>query len=396
MANVWTYWKCTSCDSVIRGDCRECPKCGAPIPGNVKYMMPDNPEIVKAVAEGKVFTKEDIVQKAVTYVEPERERKQPNWKCEYCGYQNRFEDTTCVSCGAGKEEAKEDYFGNRPVMDSKNKQDYENRTGTAYVSPPEPTKPVLEPTVPEPLPEKTSLVNTVLEFFKNNWKILSGAVLGVLAVIFLIWLFTPIQRVSTIQRFGWERSIQVEKFTECHESDWNLPPGAKLERTAQEIHHYEKVLDHVEHKSRQVSEQVQDGYDIHYRDLGNGQAEEVKTPRYKTVTRTEYYDENVYRQEPVYRTKYYYEIGRWKKAESLNSAGADQNPYWHDTTLPENIGNPVYGDKRLGDRKERYYAVILDDKEQFQEVNYSQSEWEQHTVGEEITYKTFRFSQKPL
>ena len=46
MANVWTYWKCSCCESIIRGDNRVCPGCGTPIPNGVKYLMPDNSEVM--------------------------------------------------------------------------------------------------------------------------------------------------------------------------------------------------------------------------------------------------------------------------------------------------------------------------------------------------------------
>ena len=158
------------------------------------------------------------------------------------------------------------------------------------------------------------------------------------------------------------------------------------------------MLDHYEKKSRQVAEQVLDGYDKSYRDLGNGQAEVVETPRYRTEYRTEYYDEPVYRQVPEYRTKYYYDIGRWKSIYSLDSSGSDHEPYWHRDadSLPSSVSNPAYGNKRLGSRQEKYYAIIQDAKKREQKVEYSYADWMATQIGDKISYKTFRFSQKPL
>ena len=34
--HVWTYWKCATCSSIIRGDSRTCPNCGTPISENDK------------------------------------------------------------------------------------------------------------------------------------------------------------------------------------------------------------------------------------------------------------------------------------------------------------------------------------------------------------------------
>lgn len=399
---VYTYWKCDCCDSIIRGDSRECPVCGMPIPNGVKYLMPDDPIIQDAITSGNICTggttgtkpEQHIDENGIVseIVAPELESDKPNWNCNYCGYQNRFENTTCEGCGAGKEEATSDYFGNKPVMDENNKQDYNRRTGLEYT----------EPTPdPEPEPETTSnyapshihtpdIVSSVLDHFGA----IVASVLAIIVIALFIWLFTPITRTATIQSFNWNRSIDVETYTLQHESGWSVPNGAHVTSEKQEIHHYDSVLDHYETKTRQVSERVQDGYTTHYRDLGNGQAEVVKEPKYKTVYRTETYKEPVYRKVPVYKTKYYYDIGRWIVTDQLVTAGADQNPYWHETDIPEAVSSPNYGDEQLGSRDETYVAVIFD--EGLQNVKYNYDEWKNLEVGQEITYKTFRFSHKPL
>lgn len=371
--NVYTYWKCQSCGGIVRGDSRSCPACGDPIPNGVKYIMPDDPIVQDAMASGKILIgsatktkpEQHIDEKGVVseVVAPELESDKPNWNCNYCGYQNKFENTTCEGCGAGKEEATSDYFGNKPVMDEHNKQDYNQRTGLEY------TEPTPEPT-PDPEPETTSnytstgasyihvhdIVSSVLDHFGA----IVASVLAVIVIALFIWLFTPITRTATIQSFNWNRSIDVETYTLQHESGWSAPSGASVTSKRQEIHHYDSVFDHYETKTRQVSERVQDGYTTRYRDLGNGQAEVVHEPKYKTVYRTETYQEPVYRKVPVYKTKYYYDIGRWIVTDQLVTAGADQNPYWPETDIPETVSNPNYDDEQLGSRSETYVAVIFD------------------------------------
>lgn len=396
--NVWTYWKCSSCGSIIRGDSRECPNCGTPIPSGVKYLMPDNPEVVSAIQNGTVLIKGEkhVDEKGIVaeVVSKEQESDKPNWNCVYCGFQNRFEDTTCQGCGAGKEESDSDYFGNKPVMDKHNQDDYERRTGTRYEppdEPPMPPKPVLTPNY-TPEPERPS--GRILELLGAYWK--KGAIAaGVIFLIaFLFWLLMPITRTATVTGFEWERSIAVEEYTLCHEDDWSLPQGAELTSQRQEIRHYDKVLDHYETKTRQVAEQVFDGYDTSYRDLGNGQAEVVQTPRYRTEYRTETYEEPVYRQEPVYRTKYYYDIGRWKEVSAIFTSSADQSPYWGETSLPTSVPNPDYGDRKQGSRHESYYAVILSEQGNIRNVEYGFTEWSELSVGDTIFYKSWRFSDR--
>ena len=213
LANVWTYWKCPSCGAIIRGDSRECPNCGTPIPAGVRYLMPDDPEVIAAVANGSVLTKErEVVTEAVTEVSKEEEREKPNWVCDYCGFQNRYEVELCEGCGAKKEEATQDYFGN-----------------DLQPKPEPPRRPEVRP--PEPPVQSHAPAGGL-------GKKLAAAIALLAAVFFLIWLFFPVTRSSTVQSFGWERSIAVEEFQCCHESDWSLPQGATLTSQRQEIHHY--------------------------------------------------------------------------------------------------------------------------------------------------------------
>ena len=167
--------------------------------------------------------------------------------------------------------------------------------------------------LPEPqlTPEPRRLSERILNALRGNARGIASvtALLGIL--VFLIWLFFPVTRTATVQDFEWERSIVVEEYTLCHENDWNVPSGGTITSQKEEIHHYDKVIDHYETKTKKVSERVLDHYDTDYKDLGNGQAKAEKKPVYKTVYHTETYQDPVYRKEPVYKTKYYYDIGRW-------------------------------------------------------------------------------------
>ena len=148
--------------------------------------------------------------------------------------------------------------------------------------------------------------------------------------------------------------------------------------------HYNQVLDHYEKEAYDVYDHDDISYD--YRDLGNGQFEEVKvrTPVY----RTEYRDVPVYRDEPVYAPRYYYEIEKWQYDHSLKSSGNDKSPYWSEVPVLLNDGN--VGSKREGNRYEYYY--IYDAKSRQHEISYSV--WNQLEQGQKIEYKAFRFSSK--
>ena len=58
--------------------------------------------------------------------------------------------------------------------------------------------------------------------------------------------------------------------------------------------------------------------------------------------------------------------------------------------------NPSYGDRREAEHKGTYYAVFKDKKGKKQKKEYPESEWSNLSEGDTISYKTFRFSNKPL
>ncbi len=355
--HVWGYWDCPYCNTKgIRGDNRHCPSCGTPIPPDVRYYMQSG------------------VREEVSEAEKNDEA---NWICEYCSAQNDARDTICKNCGSPREEAERDYFGNA-------------MNGAA---------PAAVQQSPPPA-QSGSFIDGIKSFFdlrdkrkRRRFIIIAGIVLF---FGFVSWLYTPITRSSVIESFEWERITDIEEFRNIEESGWSLPPEAHLRSKRDEIHHYDQVLDHYEQKTRRVSHQVQDGYDISYRDLGNGQFEEVRTPRYRTEWEDETYEEPVYRSVPVYKTKYYYDIDRWIYSTQVAAAGQDHSPHWYDTGLTADVADPVYGDRRERHAEEHYYAVISDPKGSRRVVEYSESDWNALNIGDEITYRTFRYSYEPI
>lgn len=405
--HVYSYWKCNSCDSIIRGDNRSCPNCGTPIPNNVKYMMPDNPTIVEAMKAGTILTGDKKIhtdEKGIRseIVETKDERNLPNWKCHYCGYQNFAEDTSCRGCGAAK--SNDTYYEKISVKSDKDERSYDKdfteisdieeyelvNDYTKPIKKSEPKHYIVEPT-------KKSVWETIKEFLRgSDPRVLITILACAIIIPFLIWLFTPVQREARITSFSWERSIDVEEYKLCHEDDWSVPPGATVTDQRQEIHHYDHVLDHYETRTKQVAERVLVGYETEYRDLGNGQAEVVQTPVYETQYHTETYQEPVYKDVPVYKTKYYYDIGRWKYSISLTTTGFDQTPYWHETDLPISVDNPEYGDLRQGSRHETYRVHLINYDDEKSTITYNYNDWMNLQIGDVLRYKSFRFTDQPL
>jgi hypothetical protein len=129
------------------------------------------------------------------------------------------------------------------------------------------------------------------------------------------------------------------------------------------------------------------GYDtkvVGYRDLGNGQFEEIteQVPVYGT----EEYQEAVYISVPVYETKYYYEIQRWIHGRYVKSSGTGLEPYW---------GEVILGEKeRQGSSSETYTIVGVDEDGEQMTVTMSYDDYMKLEIGAVVKVKvTFGYAE---
>ena len=104
---------------------------------------------------------------------------------------------------------------------------------------------------------------------------------------------------------------------------------------------------------------------------------------YQDETYTETTDKPVYRQEPVYATKYYYEIDKWTVVDTSKSSGNDQNPSWPEPKLKDG--------QRTGAEEEHYFVTATYEKKKGKtetgryEMDFSQ--WKELKKGEKIELK---------
>lgn len=333
------YWDCTYCGhKAIKADVEntKCPTCGKMRGEGVRFYLIDKNEVAN----------KETVEKA---------GKSANWVCEYCNGYNYTSDSTCKHCGSDRRESKEDYFSSQRKI--QNKQEL-NKGSTA------------------PVRDFPSEIHNIREkSHKNRTKLMTWAIITLVAALViggLTWLLIPKTQQVTVTELSWERSIAVEELKTFNESDWSLPAEARLTRSATEFSHYDKVLDHYETVSEQVQKQRISGYETvvtGHRDLGNGLFEEITEQRavYETYWETETKQQPVYRDEPVYRTKYYYEIDRWTHTRNVVTSGKNKDVYWGDVELADK--------ERLGKRSEWYKAVAINKKGKQNTYNFEYSEW---------------------
>ena len=360
-------WDCHYCKTKnIKSRYEECPNCGKPRDKGTRFRMPNQ----------------------ITYVAEEEAKKisrNPDWICDYCGNLNSDNLTSCKSCGAERTSENLDYFTNKAKRDSKaetvssyyeetqndeyedNTSDYSYENNYSYYS---------------------NNNKSGSNFFKNNWKTLTAIPLILALIAGLFFLFTPKQEEIIINGFKWERSIDIQRYQTVKESDWSLPSNARLLYSNLEFSHYQPVLDHYETKTREVPVERQVGtveVVIGHKDLGNGYFEEItdSQPVYETFYETEYYEEAVYRDEPVYLMKYYYEIDKWLYERSVKTDGKDKNAYWGET----NLNN----DERVSSQNETYYIIGTDKKDKIRELKIDYASWVKLETNQSVSVKVTVF-----
>lgn len=367
------YWDCPYCDSTdIDGLVDNCPNCGRHKPENVKYHLKgqhvQENKIYKTaqVDESDVLSTEELHNAGISEEECNGNHKE--WVCSYCNSLNNWADKFCTSCGSPKEEADLEYGMQKREKSSNNLEEYvflrgDDEESSKYFKEKLEEKPKIIAEDNNDFTSKSE--NAEKEYtFKNKlsdlFRLIGGGIADnalpiIMSLIFLFCagvLFYPHKETVTVTGFEWARNISIEDLRTVQESDWSVPSGGRVYKEQTELKTYVSVIDHYETKTETKSRQVIDHYDTEYSYSDNGNGTFTEHTKQVPVYKTEYYEEThqepVYRQDPVYATKYYYDIDKWfDSGRDYPSNGTDQNPYWNtDYTLAEK--------ERDTDRTEKY------------------------------------------
>ena len=319
-------WDCDYCGADrISGEIKICPHCGKPRGKDITFYMAGPKNYV---------------------TDPDKINKNPDWLCPYCNTLNPDDNKFCSACGAAREESEANYFENKEKEKERKEQQ-------------EALKPKEQDT------SSRSAARSRLPLF-----------IGLFAALaLLVFLIMPKTKGLHVDAKSWERSVKVERYQEVQDSSWDLPDGAWNISSREEVYTYNHILDHYETRTREVSEQVLDGYDteVEYRDLGNGYYEEIEhqVPRYRTEYHTETYEEPVYVDVPVFAKKYYYSIMKWLYDRDEVTSGTDTEPYYAELALSDT--------ERESGRSEQYWILSGDKR-----YRISYDLWQQIKTGSDI------------
>lgn len=309
-------WDCEYCGSMGNlGPHAHCSQCGSSRPDDVVFYMPRG-------VEDKVTAEEEL----------KIAKEGANWVCSFCSNNNRQPFNACTSCGALKADS-EKYLVVQDFTES---------------VVPRSSKPQRELTQTKPKKTNNSFI-----------KILGFAALLIIGFFALSQFSTTIN--VDVTQIEWQRNIIIEEYKLVSESDWEVPKGGQTIKSYKDIHHYDQRIVGYNTRSRTVQEAVgSEQYVCGKRDLGNGYFEDKYCTRTIYRDRQEQYEEPVYQEFPVYKTKYDYEIYRWKPYKELKANGNDKLPEWSEISVTVKENKDKF---RISKEIEHYYFEITDHKD---------------------------------
>lgn len=311
-------WDCDYCGNVGNlGPHTHCSQCGSARPADVVFYMP-----------------RDVDTKVTDEAELAAAKAGANWVCVYCSNSNANSYKACVSCGGLKDSSKK----NLEVRE------------------------YMEETVPRSSEPVKVLENQAKPKAKSK-----GFLAKIMAVVMVIAGYFGLDQItSTIEvpvtAIEWVRNIETEEFKLITEESWELPKGGKLIRSFEAIHHYDRRIVGYQTRTRTVKEAVgSEEYVCGKTDLGNGYFEDKYCTRTIYEDREEEYEEPIYQEFPVNKTKYEYEIYRWQPYQKYETKGSDKLPKW--AKLPDFITEDSQK-FRIKSKKQSYYFSIKDNKDE--------------------------------
>lgn len=301
MATYEGKWRCLRCSAVNLGRNAGCLTCGVKRNEDVEFFLDDNAEIV---------SDENFLNQA---------NAGADWICLYCESNNRASEIKCAGCGSSRTE--------------KNKQLVEETRGIGDWS--ETAQKNYRSQTPAPVqPPKPFFSRNLVKFGLLG----IGAFGFIFVALFALLIFISTRTYDTeveISGLDWKRSIAIEEFKTVTETAWEgeVPPNAKVQSNERALHHTDKVPNGTRTVPETYSEQVSDGterYVCGRINKKNGYFEDKYCTRtkYKTVTKTRNKTETIYRDVPVYKTRYTYLIDKWVSIGEKTTSGEDFDPKW--------------------------------------------------------------------
>lgn len=151
-------------------------------------------------------------------------------------------------------------------------------------------------------------------------------ILMIIAVILLIVGLWPRTYIVTVESVTWMSTVEISKLKTCDESGWSIPAGGRLSYSRREVREYD--------------------------------------------------DDD----QPVYDTRYYYEIDRWCHERDVIEQGTDKKTYY---------GIVVFGENEREERRFMTYTITcITEKGKDLTLSVDEKDWRELRAGDHVKVKT--------
>lgn len=356
MATYEGKWRCLRCSGVNLGRNLNCQTCGVKRGDDVEFFLD---------TDAQALTDAEMLRQA---------HAGADWICQYCGGSNRAFETQCSSCGS-QHSAKD----KQRVEETRGAGDWsEEAIKAARIA-------ARQQNFQAQAPKKSFFSSWIFKL------ILVG--LGSIGLLF-VGLFALLVYISTlsypaeleVSGLEWTRTIALEEYKTVQETAWEgeVPQTARVQSSERALHHTDKVADGTRTVPETYTEEVADGTESYVcgrTSKKNGYFEDKYCTRtkYKTVTKTRNRTETIYKDVPVYKTRYTYLIDKWVPAGEKTTSGTDFNPQWAEVKV-DNVRT------REGSRTESYNLLCkeLGGKNKLHKVKLTAENWSKFKNGEHL------------
>ena len=308
-------WRCLRCAAVNRGRNLNCLSCGVKRSEDAQFFLEDDaPEL----------NDEQLLQQA---------RAGADWICLYCGTNCRAAEKQCSGCGGSRS--------------AENRQLAEETRGVGDW-----TEAAQKATRIQNAAQHHAPPNAARKPFFSRRLIKFGLFSAGAVFAGFIALFAALVYISTlsyavemeVSGLEWKRTIALEEYKTVTETAWEgeVPPEARVQSSEDALHHTDKIATGTREVPETYTEQVASGterYACGQTSKKNGYFEDKYCTRttYRTVTKTRNRTETVYKDIPVYKTRYTYLIDKWIAAGEKTTSGTDFNPQWSSDFKADNV-----------------------------------------------------------
>lgn len=424
-------WQCHKCDAIMLGREERCSRC---------RKFKDDKDIELAAVDlgpGQGLTDPELLKKF---------KGGADWVCYYCGGHSRNSMGDCLTCGGGQAEgtSRADRIENDRGQEIKDAQDAAVRAYNAkrgYTPTPLEDLPIEPPPPPlvggdyrtPPRPESTTkkVVKEAALNARVGWagvtdayeegrddirealfrsrfpweKLIIGAALVAL-IAGLVYLLLPREYTANVDSVSWVHTVIVDRYSVHQHDGFEPTPGSfDLRDLGRRIHHYDTVLDHyeTEHRTRRVS-CGQDCKPVEScrttpRSCSNNKngsitcsgGDRVCTTRTDCTTRycNESYtvQEPKYREDPVYRNYYQWNIWEWAEHRRVAETGRTTETFWPtEEKVALNVGLKTGESERVREQG-AYKVTFAVDSERYNYNPELLSEFRRYALGRKYRIK---------